>query len=193
MILDLKQIIQKLQRGDCVAVPTDTVYGLAVNPADPAAVEQLFRLKGRDQAKKIPLLVPSMAAASDVLDQIPAPAAELVQRFWPGPLTLVLPAASSLSVHLKADDGTIGVRMPDCEPLLELLRQTGPLAVTSANRSGQPPASSIQEIEALFGADFPILEGAGGGGVPSTIVRYRDSGWQLLREGKLSLQELGIA
>jgi tRNA threonylcarbamoyl adenosine modification protein (Sua5/YciO/YrdC/YwlC family) len=170
-----------LAEGKVVGVPTDTVYGLATQHCSQG---ELFRLKGRSADKPIPVLVGSVAAAES-LATLPPLAQELADAHWPGPLTLVLATRSSVTPNQQ----TVGLRMPDHPLALELLALSGPLAVTSANRSGQPPARSEKEAQSIFGAEVAIyLPGVCPGGVASTVIEaLPERPPRILREGPVSL------
>lgn len=169
-----------LARGKVVGVPTDTVYGLATRHS---AQQELFRMKGRPAGKPIPVLVGSV---NDVLDLaiFPPLARRLAETHWPGPLTLVLASRSGAK-----PEQTVGLRMPDHPLTLELLALCGPLAVTSANRSGQPPARSDQEARAVFGTEVELyLPGTCPGGIASTVIEaLPGESPRVLRAGPVSL------
>lgn len=169
-----------LADGKAVGVPTDTVYGLATHHS---AQHELFRLKGRPADKPIPVLVGSVTDALD-LAIFPPLAGHLAEAHWPGPLTLVL--ASRSGAHLEP---TVGVRMPDHPTTLELLDLCGPLTVTSANRSGQPPALSDRQARTVFGEEIEVyLRGVCPGGVASTVIEILpDQPPRVLREGPVRL------
>ncbi len=180
-----------LADGAVVAVPTDTVYGLAVDPTQPAAVELLFALKERPVDVPLPLLV----AGWEQIDVVAAPfdvaAERLARRFWPGPLTLVVPRRSGFTVDLggpAASRQTVGLRWPD-HPLIQALCHTlGPLAVTSANLHGQAPATSASEVEGFFAGSGDLAVIVDGGpcqGTPSTVVECRGPASRCLREGAI--------
>ena len=169
-----------LTDGRVVGVPTDTVYGLA---AHHSAQQELFRLKGRPADKPIPVLVGSLTDAL-ALAVFPPLARKLAEAHWPGPLTLVLASRSDADLA-----PTVGLRMPDHPLTLELLNLCGPLPVTSANRSGQPPARSDHEARATFGAEIKVyLPGVCPGGVASTVIEILPhQPPRVLREGPVSL------
>ncbi len=181
-----------LKRGGVVVIPTDTVYGIAADAFDPAAVSLLLSTKGRGRNMPPPVLV----AAPEVMDalaaEVPPSARALADAFWPGPLTLILPARPSLSWDLGETFGTVALRMPDDDLALELLRATGPLAVSSANRSGLPAAQTAQEAEEYFGFRVPTYLDGGPRRTqePSTIVDCCTQPARIVREGALSAQTL---
>jgi L-threonylcarbamoyladenylate synthase len=187
----IPRALQILKQGGVVAFPTDTVYGIGVNVFSSESIEKLFIIKGRDAAKAIPVLIGDPAQLDLVAASASEAALRLAQRFWPGPLTLVVSRHPSLPTVLSSLP-TVGVRMPDHPVALRLLRQSGPLATTSANLSGGPDPSSAQEVlSQLAGRIDLVLDGGPcPGGVPSTVVDCISSDLRLLRPGPLSLEDL---
>jgi L-threonylcarbamoyladenylate synthase len=183
--------VDVLQHGGLVAFPTDTVYGLAAIPFKEETVEGLFSAKGRNNSRAIAILVGDYEDLPKVVDHLDEKSTRLVQRFWPGPLTLVVPRSSRLPKNLSPDD-SIGVRMPDHPIALALLRQIGPLAVTSANISGQDNANTADEVyQQLNGRVHLILDGGRTqGGVPSTVVNCMTPAMSILREGPISRKNI---
>ena len=182
----LADAARRLDAGGLVVFPTETVYGLAADPAHPSAVDALYEVKGRPAEKPIALFAADVAQVRASGVAWPDVAARLAARYWPGPLTLVLERCGEW----------IGYRIPDHPVPLALLRATGHvLAVTSANRSGQPPVRDGAEAAQVFaGSDVLILDaGPGGGGVPSTVVRVDGDGWTILRAGALGPDALRAA
>ncbi len=190
----LQLALELLQDGQVVAFPTDTVYGLAADLHNPQAIQRLYAIKGREAAKAIGVLVGS----PQVLDQITAGmnslAQHLAQRFWPGPLTLVVPSHPSLPAILSPLP-TVGVRMPDHVDALALLNLSGPLAVTSANLSGAASAVTAQDVYDQIGAQIPLIldGGKAPGGLSSTVVDCTQATFKILRVGPISQQELEAA
>jgi L-threonylcarbamoyladenylate synthase len=167
-------------RGELVVLPTDTVYGVAADAFNPAAVQRLLDAKGRTRQSPPPVLIPGIptldALASEVPDQVRA----LVAAFWPGGLTVILPARDSLQWDLGETGGTVALRMPDNRVALELLSETGPLAVSSANLTGQPAATTAAAAQEMLGDSVAVyLDGGPGGAASSTIVDATG----LLRDG----------
>ena len=173
-----------MEDGKVVAIPTDTVYGLAASLRSPAALQEIFRLKGRSGQKSLPVLLADAATATRLID-VAAPGdrgdpddpdwlLEFALRYWPGALTMALPAAPGLPPEVLAGDGTVGLRVPDSVIAREVIRRSGgALAVTSANRSGHPPALDARTVrEQLGDAGLRwVLDGGPGiAGVPSTVV-----------------------
>ena len=188
----LHRAASALADGDVVAVPTDTVYGLAVDPSQPEAVARLFALKGRPDDVPLPILVAGQDQVAMVAGGLEPAAAQLAARFWPGPLTLVVPRRSGFTVDLggpPAARQTVGVRRPDHPVVVALCELLGPLAVTSANLHGAPPATTADEVVAAFaGVDQPavVIDGGTCDGVPSTVVECRGPASRCLREGALA-------
>jgi tRNA threonylcarbamoyl adenosine modification protein (Sua5/YciO/YrdC/YwlC family) len=182
--------LKALRSGEVIVIPTDTVYGLACLPNIAAAVAKIFALKGRSAEKALPVLGHSAQALADVAE-FDDRAVELALRFWPGPLTLVLPRAEGFTSYLGEDAGdSVAVRVPQNEVSLELLRASGPLAVTSANVSGEPPAGSADEAADIFGGEVStFLDGGQGRGVPSTIASLIGD-LTILREGAITRAEI---
>jgi len=187
----LRLALEALQGGGLVAFPTDTVYGLGALVQIPESIQALYTVKGREVAKAIPLLLGDPEEMRRVALAVSPMARRLAERFWPGPLTLVLPKHPSLPAELSSQ-ATIGVRMPDHPVALALLRVTGPLAVTSANRSGEASAVTAQEVvEQLGGRIGLVLDGGQTpGGVSSTVVDCSGDTPVILRQGPISLEEL---
>ena len=187
----LQQAELLLRLGELVAFPTDTVYGLGALLANPSAIEQLYVVKGREAAKAIAVLLGDETALAQVAGALSDLAARLVGRFWPGPLTLVVPAHPALPANLSPLP-TVGVRMPDHPVALALLRRTGPLAVTSANLSGQPSARTAEEVFAQLNGRIPLILDGGEtpGGSPSTVVDCTGSEPVILRLGPITLEQL---
>lgn len=182
--------LAELDAGRAVVVPTDTVYGLAASLRAPGAVARLFEIKGRPREKAIPVLGHDSHALEAVVSFDER--ARAAARLWPGPLTVVLPRAPGFDVDLGGTGGTVAVRVPAHPVAQELLRLSGPLAVTSANLSGEPPLSTAAEVQRVFGESVAVLDGGICDGVPSTVLDLSGAP-RVLREGGLSadmLQEL---
>lgn len=205
----LERAAAHVQGGGLLVVPTDTVYGIGALASDPAAVARLLAAKGRGRQMPPPVLVAGPDQLAGVVADIPSAARALIETFWPGALTLVLTAAPDLGWDLGETGGTIAVRMPDHPLALSLLRVTGPMAVTSANRTGEPPATDAASARAAFSGrvrdaaedaedaedtDILVLDGGPAPGpAPSTIVSLA-SGHALaprvLRDGALARSAL---
>jgi L-threonylcarbamoyladenylate synthase len=178
--------IAALKRGELVVIPTDTVYGVAALPSIDGAAQRLIWVKGRPSDKAIPILGNTLADLEQIAS-FDARARSIAERFWPGALTLVLPRAKGFDTDLGGSDGeTVAVRVPDHDVSRDLLGRTGPLAVTSANRSGEPAATSIEEARAALGDRVTVyLDGGTAGGSGSTVVSLISEEPVCLREGDL--------
>ena len=187
----IPRALEVLRQGGLVAFPTDTVYGVGVSAFDPAGIEQLFVVKGRDAGKAIAVLLGDSADLPRVTAGMNPLAERLAERFWPGPLTLVVPRHPGLPSILSPQP-TIGVRMPDHPVALELLRRAGPLATTSANLSGQASPVTAQEVLNQLGGRIGLVLDGGQtpGGVASTVADCTGPAPVILRQGPLSLEEL---
>jgi L-threonylcarbamoyladenylate synthase len=181
-----------VQRGDLVVLPTDTVYGIGADAFDPAAVRGLLAAKGRGREMPPPVLVSSATTLDALAVRVPGYARALVEAFWPGPLTIVCHQQSSLRWDLGDTRGTVAVRMPDHEVAREILERTGPLAVSSANKTGMPAATDADQAEEMLGDDVAVVVDAGEspGGEASTIVDVTGTQGRVLRRGALSLERL---
>lgn len=187
------EAVRLLRDGQVVAIPTDTVYGVAVDPFQPGAADRLFVAKERPKDVALPVLV---AAAGDLAQlvegEVDVFARRLIDRFWPGALTIVLPRKQSLrGLDLGGDPTTIGVRCPDHRLVRELCRAVGPLATTSANRHREPtPPDAAGVAEALGDAVALVLDGGVCEGDPSTVVSVLDDEVTILREGRIPVADL---
>jgi L-threonylcarbamoyladenylate synthase len=182
------EIVAALRAGEVVAYPTDTLYGLAVDPRQAAAVERLFELKGRATGAAMPVIacdgdqVEAQAGRLSDLDR------RLGDRFWPGPLSLVIDAWPSLAPGVAASDATVAIRVPDHAIARAIARAFGhPVTATSANRSGERPAATADQAINALGAAVALVADGGStaGGAPSTIVRVREGLVVLVREGAI--------
>ena len=184
-----------LQRGGLAVVPTDTVYGIAADAFDPAAVRALLAAKGRGREMPPPVLVSAATTLDALAVRVPGYARALVDEFWPGPLTLVCHQQSSLQWDLGETRGTVAVRMPDDEVALAVLERTGPLAVSSANLTGRPAATDADAAEEMLGDAVAVIVDAGTspGGEASTIIDVTVPEGRVLRLGALSLEVLNAA
>jgi tRNA threonylcarbamoyl adenosine modification protein (Sua5/YciO/YrdC/YwlC family) len=191
-VTGLAEAAASLRKGDLAVIPTDTVYGLAADAFSPPAVTGLLAAKGRDRQMPPPVLVGTVRAATALVEDLSASAKDLMDEFWPGALTLVLRANRNLIWDLGETKGTVAVRMPLHEITLELLKETGPLAVSSANRSGAPPATTAADAEAQLGEAVAVYLDGGpcSGDVPSTIVDLTGAVPKLLRRGVISIARL---
>jgi len=181
-----------VQRGQVIVIPTDTVYGVAADAFDADAVAALLAVKGRGREMPPPVLVSTATTLDALAVDIPDYARALVKEFWPGPLTVVCKQQASLRWDLGDSRGTVAVRMPDHEIALELLERTGPLAVSSANKTGQVPATDADVAEEMLGEYVALIVDGGPtpGSEASTIVDVTTTPGRVLRTGALSLDEL---
>ena len=188
----MEAAVTALRSGKLVVLPTDTVYGIAADAFDPAAVRRLLRAKGRGRNMPPPVLVAAQTTLDALATKVPDLARELVEEFWPGPLTLVCRQQPSLTWDLGDTRSTVAVRMPDQDDALELLRRTGPLAVSSANRTGQPSPTTVDAAEEMLGVtvDVYLDSGPTQGDVPSTILDVTSDPPRVLREGAIELAKL---
>ena len=185
------QAVRALSQGLPVGIPTDTVYGLAVDPFRPGAADRIFAAKRRPRDANLPLLVSGIDQALSVSIAVPDLALELMRRFWPGALTLVVPARPGLGADLGEDEATVGVRSPAHPVPLALCAAAGPLATTSANRHGEPPLTTAEALAASFGDAVPVvLDGGTCEGSPSTVVDCTGPDLKLLREGRVPWTEI---
>lgn len=187
----VEEALRVLHSGGLVAFPTDTVYGLGALVTDGRAIARLFRVKDRPADKPIPVLLAGVEQVPRVAEFSGGRAQSLARSFWPGPLTLVLPRRRDLPQELGPGD-TLGVRVPDHPFARELLRRAGPMAVTSANRSGAPSGRTADDVQKQIGEEIELIVDGGRspGGEPSTVVDVRDGEVQILRPGPLSEEEL---
>ena len=185
-----------LRSAGVLALPTETLYALAVNPFDPAALARLFALKARPAAKPVLVLIAGPEMLFQTVREVPAAALPLMAAFWPGPLTLILPARLDLPPLLTGGTGTIGLRQPRQDLVCRLMAALGlPLTGTSANRSGQEPLATAAAVARELGGEVDLILDAGPcpGGLPSTIVDVTVSPPRLVRAGALAtsaIQEL---
>lgn len=187
----LPKAMEILLSGGLVAFPTDTVYGLGALAFNKMQVESIYEAKGRPVEKAIPVLIGDASDLEKVASEIPEIALKLAARFWPGPLTLVVPRHPDLPDAVSAAP-TVGVRIPDHPVTRALLRLAGPMAVTSANLAGQTSPSSAQEVLAQLGGRIALILDGGKtpGGVPSTVVDCVGIEPQVLREGPIPKSEV---
>jgi L-threonylcarbamoyladenylate synthase len=180
------------RRGELVVLPTDTVYGIGADAFSPNAVRRLLGAKGRGRDVPVPVLVGSWRTVNGLVDALPETAKDLIAAFWPGALTLVLRQGSGLAWDLGDTKGTVAIRMPLHPVALELLAETGPLAVSSANKHGQPPPVTAAEAEEQLGAAVAVYLDGGPAldRTPSTIVDLTGDQPLVLREGAVTREAL---
>lgn len=200
LLTGLRHARQAISRGELIVLPTDTVYGVGADAFNPAAVQRLLDAKGRGRNQPPPVLVPGRATLTALTESVPEPVERLVEEFWPGGLTIVLPAQPSLMWDLGDTQGTVAVRMPDLHATLELLEETGPLAVSSANLTGRDAAIAVTAAKQMLGESVSVYldNGPSTTGIASTIVDAtslvrpggEDAKVRILRLGAVSRDEL---
>ena len=183
-----------LETGDLVAFPTDTVYGVGALAFDRKAIESIYAAKDRPVEKAIPILLSDVNELDKVGINIPGVAHRLASRFWPGPLTILIPKRADLPQSVSATS-TVGVRVPDHEIARALLRAAGPMAVTSANISGAQSPTTAEEVYRQLGGRIPLIIDGGKtpGGIPSTLVDCTAAELSILREGPIGIEILRSA
>ncbi|ADG87614.1 L-threonylcarbamoyladenylate synthase [Thermobispora bispora] len=181
-----------VRRGELVVIPTDTVYGIGCDAFNTRAVAALLEAKGRGRDMPAPVLVGTVSAATALVQSLGTHGQDLIDAFWPGPLTLIFRANPSLAWDLGDTKGTVAVRMPMHQVALDLLRETGPMAVSSANRSGQPPATTVEEAQEQLGDAVSVYLDGGPctDNVPSTIVDLTTAVPRLLRKGAIPVDKI---
>lgn len=190
---EVERATAALRDGQAVVVPTDTVYGVAALPTVPGAVDRLYALKGRPADMPIAVLVADLEQVWALADRSDR-AVRLADAFWPGPLTLVLTRRPGLDLPLGGSAATIGVRWPDHVLIARLARAVGPLATTSANRTGEPtPATAAEAAASLVGDVAVVLDGGPCAGTASTVVDVTGPDLRVLREGELTEARLRAA
>lgn len=190
----LSEAATVIQRGGLVAYPTDTYYGIAADPFNAKAVSRLFKVKKRSRSKAILLLINDVAELRVLVDRVSPLAEAVIKQFWPGPLTLIFQAASSLPNALIAGTGKIGIRLPAAPLPSALIRISGfPLTATSANISGQPASVTTLEVAEMIGEDLDlILDGGLCAPLPSTLLDLSDDSPKILREGRVPTASLSV-
>ncbi|MCH7767940.1 MAG: threonylcarbamoyl-AMP synthase [Nitrospinae bacterium] len=189
----IEACLERLRRGELLAGPTDTTYGLFCDPFRPKGLDRIAALKGRHKDRPIPLLVADRLQAARLAETIPPLAERLMETFWPGGLTIVVPASSAIPKPVTGGTGTVGLRQPDSPYLLRLMEALGgPLTGTSANRTGMTPSASAAEVLSSLGNDVDAIVD---GGVAdkregSTVVEVSAEGFFVLREGVVALDNL---
>ena len=188
----IREAAYAVRRGDLIVLPTDTVYGIGADAFSPLAVSELLRAKRRGRDMPPPVLVGTPKAATALIEDLGPDGQNLIDAFWPGALTIICKANRSLAWDLGDTKGTVAVRMPDNEIAVELLKQTGPLAVSSANLTGNDPATTADEAEAQLGDTIELYLDGGrcAGNIPSTIVDLTGPVPRILRQGDLSASSL---
>jgi tRNA threonylcarbamoyl adenosine modification protein (Sua5/YciO/YrdC/YwlC family) len=182
-----------IRRGELVAIPTDTFYGIAADPFNLAAVDQLYRVKGRPETRALPLLVNTITQGVSLARDVPYSFHKLAAKFWPGPLTLLVEASEAVPLKVTAQTGNVALRWPKSaivNGLIGILR--GPVTGTSGNISGQPACATAIDLLEQMGDRLPLIIDAGEtpGNLASTIVKLEDMDWEVMREGIITEQEI---
>ncbi len=195
-LIERDEAVRLLRAGGIVAVPTDTVYGVAASLAHPVAVKRLFEIKRRPTTTALPILIESLGSIELLGVTWPPEAERLSGAFWPGALTIVVAVPHELAALVGSTRDTAGFRMPDHALLRQVLIDVGPLAVSSANDHGEAPCRRAAEVfDAFAGRDglSGVLDGAEGTGEVSTVVEVGEATWRVLRQGAISREEIAFA
>jgi L-threonylcarbamoyladenylate synthase len=182
-----------IKRGQVVGVPTDTYYGLAADPFNLAAVEEIYRVKGRPENRALPILVSSIEQAAILTRDVPENFLKLAQKLWPGALTIVVEASHRLPLKVTANKGRVALRWPNSRVACAIIEQVGsPITGTSANVSGFPSCSNAEELVKQLGGRLPLILDSGdtGARMSSTIVNLNGEDWSIVREGQISEDEI---
>ena len=194
--LSVDEAVEALVAGGVVALPTDTVYGVAASISRPEAVARLFALKQRPTTVALPVVAASPAALHDLVTEWPDGADRLSRALWPGALTIVVGASARLCEVVASASTRVGFRVPDDPLLVSVLERTGPLALTSANTHGHAPCASAGEVDAAFtdgGLLDGVLDAGPRGGTVSTVVEFIGEEWTLRRAGAISAETVRSA
>lgn len=179
-----------LTRGCVIGIPTDTFYGLAADPFNLAAVDEIYRVKGRPETRALPILVSSLEQAMLLARERPQHFLRLAETYWPGALTLVVDASNRLPLKVTGGTGRVALRWARSEVVMQLIAEfEGPITGTSANVSGFPSCTSAEQVIKQLGSRLPLVLDAGdtGAALPSTIIELRGENWKVLREGAIPL------
>lgn len=194
MRISSREAIELLLEGEIVALPTETVYGLAAALKEVKAVEKIFLRKGRPNNNPLIVHIADISQADKLIKSFPPDADKLMEAFWPGPLTLIVEADSeAVPAVVRANLPTVAMRFPSNRLILEILEQVGPIVMPSANLSGKPSATAAEHVEADFGIDFPVVDGGVSAcGLESTILSYdvQTKKWQVARLGAITPEEI---
>ena len=187
----LEQAMVSLEAGGVIVFPTDTVYGIAAKYDNQHAIQRIYKIKDRDQTKALPVLIGKINQLKHISTDVTPTIEKLMNKFWPGALTLILTKNENVKTPLSLDN-TIGVRLPNDQFVILLSEKVGPLATTSANKSGFPNTTNVELVLDQIGGyvDLIIDGGESPGGIPSTVVDCRDDNLTIIREGKIKLHEL---
>jgi L-threonylcarbamoyladenylate synthase len=195
-ISTIEDAIDALRAGELVVYPTETFYGVAADPLSHSALKRLFAIKGRDAAKTVAMIAADTRSAFSLAREVPPIARRLAECFWPGPLTLVLPAGAQIAPELIGVSGGVGVRVsshPTARALAAGLQR--PITATSANRAGEPPAKTLADARRALRRKIKVyLEGGTlGTSAPSTVLQVAGDRWQIIREGAVSGRQIAAA
>lgn len=187
----ISYVADRIRQGGVVGMPTDTFYGLAVDPYNLHAVERVYEIKGRERHKPLSLLIENVEQAEELAHALPDEFNLLAEKFWPGPLTIIMKAAPRLPLKVTANSGNIAVRMPDCPVALAVVRALRtPITATSANLAGQPESTTATGVVEQLGDRMQIIVDGGETphSVPTTIINLSEDGrWRVQREGAIPL------
>jgi len=190
-MLDLTKYINLIKSGDVVAFPTETVYGLGADAWNPTAIKKIFTIKGRPSDNPLIVHISEVDHISEFSEYIPEIAQPLIEKFWPGPLSLVLPKKPKVLDAVTAGLETVAIRMPNNEIALEFISKTGPLVAPSANKSGRPSPTKAEHVTADFGKHFPVIDGKSTKvGIESTVLDLTGDRPEILRPGSISRKEI---
>ena len=195
-ISTIEDALDALRAGELVVYPTETFYGLAADPSSKSALQRLFAIKGRDAAKTVAMIAADTRSAFSLAREVPPIARRLAECFWPGPLTLVLPAGAQIAPELVGLSGGVGVRVsshPTARALAASLER--PITATSANRAGYSPAKTLADARNVLGTKIKVyLEGGTlGTSALSTVLEVAGNQWRIIREGAVSGQQIAAA
>ena len=191
-------IVSCLRKGDVIALPTDTFYGLAVDPVNLQAVERIYQIKTRQKQKPLSLLISSLAQAYELARDTDPMLDKLADKFWPGPLTVIVRAGTKLPLRSTANTGNVALRIPDAAIPRAVVRMLGlPVTATSANAFGAPECTHAAGVRDQLGDRLPLIVDGGptGRSLPTTIVDLSagPGTWQILREGAIPTHEIAFA
>ncbi len=193
----IAQVVDSLNRGKVVAVPTDTFYGLAVDPVNLRAVERIYDIKARARHKPLSLLIAETAQAYELAREIDTAFDRLAEKFWPGPLTIIVKAGSKLPLRVTANTGNVALRVPEAPISRAIVAKLGlPITATSANLSGLPECTLASDVQTQLGDQIPLIVDGGptAGSSATTIVDLSGGGssWMILREGAIPTHEIAL-
>ncbi len=193
----VEHVVRCIDQGGMVGLPTDTFYGLAVDPVNLSAVDNIYELKRRARNKPLSLMIDDMAQAYELSRDLDTRFDRLAEKFWPGPLTLIVKAGSRLPLRVTANTGNVALRVPAAEIPRAVVRKFGrPITATSANLQNAAECTDAISLEVQLGHMLPMIVDGGisGNDVPTTIIDLtRDNGWELVREGAIPVHQIALA